>query len=360
MADEVTDGELRRELQAHGVKNVGSITSTTRSIYIKKLNHLRAAERKKSKSPGRPQSSRKLIGFSSDESEGENSKEAQVRGRTSGRRRTTNKNKTKTESKPTGTRITGRSGLRRNTRLKAEPEASTASVSLQASMHNTTIDNDMSAEDDDPDGFASTDSDEDEENESSIHSPEMASKSLNTSSYLDDSPSFLSRTFSRQNPVEIHSHGRRSMGTGDGTRYYGKNIVGEPQETPKTTTSDRRVSRGRNSLARPSTKTDRSLPLPKAGSNNINRTGNHVPNHINPDDSYLSEEENIIQHGFKTKEDPNSYKCSQYISGVLVILTSLFFVGLAIMYMQMGEKTDLPARKYISCVVSYNVSSIYS
>ena len=71
MADLITDAELRKQLIAHGEKSIGPITDTTRAIYRKKLNHLKAAERKTSKGRGSAQTSSKLTALSSDDSEGE-------------------------------------------------------------------------------------------------------------------------------------------------------------------------------------------------------------------------------------------------------------------------------------------------
>jgi hypothetical protein len=68
MAETMSDKELRDELLAFGETNIGPITNTTRSLYIKKLNHYRA----RAKVPGKKGSSavvsKKLLGFSSDES----------------------------------------------------------------------------------------------------------------------------------------------------------------------------------------------------------------------------------------------------------------------------------------------------
>ena len=71
MADELTDAELRKQLIAYGEKSVGPITDTTRAIYRKKLNHLKAADRKASGGRGKAQTSSKLTVLSSDDSEGE-------------------------------------------------------------------------------------------------------------------------------------------------------------------------------------------------------------------------------------------------------------------------------------------------
>ena len=69
--EDLTDAELRQQLVAHGEKSIGPITDTTRAIYRKKLNHLKAAGRKASKERNKSQSGRRLTALSSDDSENE-------------------------------------------------------------------------------------------------------------------------------------------------------------------------------------------------------------------------------------------------------------------------------------------------
>ena len=71
MADQLSDKELRQELLGFGEKSIGPITATTRSIYVKKLNHLRARQHSQATPPARKVASKKLLGFSSDESDDE-------------------------------------------------------------------------------------------------------------------------------------------------------------------------------------------------------------------------------------------------------------------------------------------------
>ena len=70
MADKITDDELRKEILALGGEKIGPITSTTRSIYLKKLNQLRAKQTSAQKRPGRRKSAGRNLGsFSSEESD---------------------------------------------------------------------------------------------------------------------------------------------------------------------------------------------------------------------------------------------------------------------------------------------------
>ena len=68
MAEIMTDKELREELVAFGETNLGPITGTTRALYLKKLNHYRARAKVPGKKGSSAPVSKKLLGFSSDES----------------------------------------------------------------------------------------------------------------------------------------------------------------------------------------------------------------------------------------------------------------------------------------------------
>ncbi|XP_071810292.1 inner nuclear membrane protein Man1-like isoform X2 [Asterias amurensis] len=66
----LNDRELRTELKRLGF-NAGPVTDTTRKVYFKKLSKLQAEEKLKVKLPTPAVPGRKLLGFSSDESDGE-------------------------------------------------------------------------------------------------------------------------------------------------------------------------------------------------------------------------------------------------------------------------------------------------
>lgn len=69
-ASELSDSELRAELKRHGF-NAGPVTGSTRPLLIKKLLKLQGNDKQSSKVAKKPVPSRKLLGFSSDESDSE-------------------------------------------------------------------------------------------------------------------------------------------------------------------------------------------------------------------------------------------------------------------------------------------------
>ena len=423
MADELTDGELRRQLLAHGQKTVGPITETTRSIYIKKLNHLKVAAKKATNSTGKDLPSRKLLGFSSDESEGESGEPAGRSRSGVGRRKTsaTGRAKTKTAT-ATPSSTLGRAPLRRRSQNVPDANVSTTSAaiharvlpnssslsdySLRADTSRTTADglglgrtrSTVIHKEPDPDRFDSSDSDVDVTNNSygydlddtdmGYNPPEMVSRSINTSPGLDDS-SLFSRALRRLSGGRRSSFGRSPGFTSPDSHLQPGNITGDsppvssrvtsPTDLSTTGLTNRRYPRRSNITASnptttiPTTVTDKqensrtksphtSLAANlwqnrlRITSNNVNRQQNRlsnhsVSNHINPDsDPHLIDEEDILQHGFKTREDPASYKVSQYISMVLLALAALFFIGLAGVYVSMNTPvrvTNVPSSKYL-------------
>ncbi len=93
MAENLTDEQLRRELIALGETGLGPITGSTRSIYLKKLKKLQEKGKPTKASKSRT-TGKKLLGFSSDESDDE-----QPSGRKSGRKgRTGTRNKAANKS----------------------------------------------------------------------------------------------------------------------------------------------------------------------------------------------------------------------------------------------------------------------
>ncbi|XP_038060624.1 inner nuclear membrane protein Man1-like [Patiria miniata] len=76
----LTDRELRAELKRLGF-SAGPVTDSTRQVYLKKLEKLQAEARLKTTTPKPPTPGRKLLGFSSDESDVESSAAAGSRRR---------------------------------------------------------------------------------------------------------------------------------------------------------------------------------------------------------------------------------------------------------------------------------------
>ena len=69
MAEKLTDDELRKALIELGEVNIPAVTASTRPICLKKLNHLRARQKQSAGVRTAKSASKKLLGFSSDESE---------------------------------------------------------------------------------------------------------------------------------------------------------------------------------------------------------------------------------------------------------------------------------------------------
>ena len=361
MADELTDAELRKQLIAYGEKSIGPITDTTRAIYRKKLNHLKAADRKASRSRGKAQTSSKLTVLSSDDSEGEveSRPSAPARGRKS--RSTREKGRGSTGVPPpqppaaTVNKPSPRRSLRSRRSFVPEPEPEQnesteedeeeekpapfsssffnssssragpgmASTSLQVSMNNTL----GLSRYDQPDSIEVSDSDLDPNNDTQDDvypngpSPAKVAKSANSSPRSDDS-SFFNKTWSRW------------MGNGDGN----ESKLPKPRST--STPEAGRLLRHRTSFGNTShnnlpTRQNKSLLSDSRSTyNNVsNHVGNHHPKSSRHRDrsAHLSEDE--MEREFKTEEDPSSYSYALYISKVLVMIVALFFLGLALVYL---------------------------
>ena len=100
MADKLTDEQIRQELTAFGEKKIGPITKTTRAIYIKKLNHLKARQKPSVSTARRPSRGRALAGFSSEESDVDDTDVNMSGGRRSTRRRQPKKPAAPTPTRP--------------------------------------------------------------------------------------------------------------------------------------------------------------------------------------------------------------------------------------------------------------------
>ncbi len=335
MADELTDTELRKQLIALGEKNIGPITDTTRAIYRKKLNHLRAAERKATRGKGRAQTGRKLVALSSDESDAEEARPpAPARGRKS--RSSTGGKSGRNAPKqiaprPSASAPGPRRSLRGRRSVVPEPEPeseseeedeaptpppsrpSRTSMALQVSMNNTM----NYSHYDQPDSIEVSDPDSDPDLEPNDSQDENVSPN-----FTQDDSSFFNRTWSKW------------MGNGNDSRR------GHPKPRSTSTPEAGRLLRHRVSLGNTSRndglKRDGYLNDSKHITNNVaNNVGNHYSKKSKPleQSSLLSEEENLAEHGFKTEEDPAEYSSMLYISKILVTVVVLFFLALAFGYL---------------------------
>ena len=359
MADELTDAELRTQLIAYGEKTIGPITHTTRAIYRKKLNHLKAAERKASKGRGNTRTSNKLTVYSSDsEGEVESRPSAPARGRKSRSTRGKGRGSTRVSEPPPPAATVSQPSPRRSLRSRRsfvpepepEPNESTAeedekpapfsspfhsnsssragprmaSTSLQVSMNNTL----GLSRYDQPDSIEVSDSDLDPNNDkqdevySDGASPPKVTRSANSSQRSEDS-SFFNKTWSRW------------MGNADGNEQK----LPKPRST--STPEAGRLLRHRTGYGNT---TQNNLPLTRQNESllsdskfSYNNLSNHVGNHHSKSSrhrdqsAHLSEDE--MEREFKTEEDPSSYSYALYISKVLVMIVALFFLGLALVYL---------------------------
>ncbi|XP_077995938.1 inner nuclear membrane protein Man1-like [Glandiceps talaboti] len=280
------DDELRSELQRLG-HTVGPITDTTRSIYVKKLNSLRAAERKKE----RPVARRKQVGtfFSSDESDSD-SKRTKPSGRS-----TVSEPIQKRKSRATAqkddirTTLSRRSIKLENKRLTVTPPPTTK------------------------DRFSDTDDDEDEDEEDDSVA-EVTNAATNTS--WNSSPE---RSF--------HVPYRRP-GTSRSDNSIPKSWYSTRQKETMNTTLEEKYSPGKH--VSPSTKTYMYI---KSGASTTNSREDKIPN----------DNEDVLQHEFATQEDTSGSFGSKYghvISIGLVVLAIVFFLMLAIVYVTVGSLDD--------------------
>ena len=298
MADRLTDEQLRRELITLGERKVGPITTTTRPIYIKKLNHLRARKNAANRSAGKRTISKKLLGFSSDESEPE--EDGAGKGRQRGVKRPTQSRRVSGRPTPPSQPSVSyaRPSLRRRSTL-TDSQPSSSSFSAQASFTeglSDTFNNSLDDTDNldlpenslpDIDNYDCSDTDDglslnaSDADSTGMSSPVMASVSVNTSPRLDDS------------------------------RYWGG------------------ASYSPNSFSRPSSRYNSVHRTPTTSAAH-NRSVNHA---VSPKTGKASvSEEDLRKSGFKTREDPRSYNISQYISMFVLVLAGLFFLVLGFMY----------------------------
>ena len=360
---ELSDVELRKQLIAHGEKSIGPITDSTRAIYRKKLNHLKAAERKASKGRSSAQTSRKLTALSSDDSEGEveSRTSAPARGRksrsTRGKGRGSSRAQPPEPAAPAVRRPAPRRSLRSRGSFVPDPEPvqdesteeddeeeeesskpasfsssifsnssragpSMASAGLQVSLNNTL----GLSRYDQPDSIEVSDSDLDPGgNEDDYGQSSPTSRSLNTSRRSDDD-SFFNRTWSRW------------MGNGDG-KEDGKVPKPRSTSTPEAGRLLRhRKSFGGNNAAQNNVpSTQRTSLRTDSAKFAVNNVSNHVGNHHYPKTSrhrdqsaLLSEDE--MEREFRTEEEPSSFSYT-FISKVLILILVLFFLILLLVYL---------------------------
>ncbi|XP_078676565.1 inner nuclear membrane protein Man1-like isoform X2 [Branchiostoma floridae x Branchiostoma belcheri] len=355
MAAQLTDEELRGELKALG-QNVGPVTATTRRLYENKLTQLRSQRRKSSTAASGAKPSRKLIGFSSDESEGE---AADRNGQKFRHRRTPKSRPSRTPNRSEnsydsvadsrGTSTKSRASLDSRSGRKGGVLGSVvatrrrgATPPVHGHQHPT------------PDDYSDTDGDLLPDGQQSFAAGGDDSTSVNGQDSFD-----MNRTFSK-------SGGADSSPLGFGLSTWGRGASNN-SNTPRTSTPTKKPTAsppdlGTNarhkSLANHATNHVHSNkkqskmtvwvssplsrpPLPthrRPPSNTATTAPQQQPNGGTPvAKEYDNTGDDILQKEFQTAEDLNSVSggvyWGQYVSRVLLVLMALFFLALALMYL---------------------------
>ena len=357
MASALSDSELRKQLIAHGQKSVGPITETTRPLYVKKLDKLIAEKSKSDKAANRSKAStrlggrastrsapapisvpipagpksnlpdRKLFGFSSDddsdkesagrrsgissrnktrntrssgkiparnyepepmEDEDEESEEDEEEEemdsqeissftRPSLRRRSTSSWASKPATQDNNSWYSRTPTTVSYTKPKARPTTEPRQTTLSRFLPKGNI---QSFQDDTED--QNTNFDEFSDSDLDEKLVDMTSKGINTSSFLDTS---------QYNSEYERPKSRRNM-----PNTVLKEV--ERDKEPRVVVPNRKTARKRN-------------PCP---------------------DGNLTDDENMLQQHFKTKEDKTRYKWALHASKLLLLTAAVFFVILALMY----------------------------
>ena len=386
MADKISDTELRKELKAMGMENVGPITATTRPILMKKLNHLKAAKRKSLGEGKKAKPPRSMIGFSSDESEQEGDPKTHQIAATSSRRRS-NRGKTLIDTKMSqntdpNRSVSTRSPLVRSRRSdelsskksstsRARQATAAKSIALSANgdggqydfsdSNESDAENDEVEEDDDEDYSihvvcdAGTNTSMLSDTSFSLNQSRLMDRSITRNEKDDDSVLKTGTKFS--SPKNVF-HKPSPMGRRSST-ITNSQIKKQPTQTPTSSSNTTTTSRSNRSQTIGNSR--------ETGSNSSSMNQNHVNNISKPSSANISKqssvsvskhrevlanENDITKEGFKTAEDPQSYRYTQYISLLLLFVAAAFFIALAFTYISMkgGESSSGQTKGIITIV----------
>ena len=326
MADDLTDEQLRKELISLGEKSIGPITATTRSLYIKKLNHLRARRRSNAKATGRKQTSKKLLGFSSDESEDDTDRKSTFdrsrqggtssssrsvgpeRKRTPATRKTPRPSQTQVKSTPSLVRPSLRKSPRdrgQNATLEQDIDDDPSMVSATAQTSFVSENNTLDVEDVD-----FTDSGDDSFGLKLKSDMPGWNAGESSDSDLETMGSFtLNKSSTSSGPDDSHS----------------------PQHSPfswNTSQTHHRASISPRNASRANRMTSHDYSLNKPTGNAKHRRSTSIK----------SPPEKLSKaHEFKTQEEPYASH-HPYISMFLLVFVGLFFATLAFMYMNVTSE----------------------
>ncbi|XP_074646708.1 inner nuclear membrane protein Man1-like [Tubulanus polymorphus] len=333
-ADKLTDDELRQELVTHG-QDVGLISDATRHVWVKKLLKLRADKKQTKVAP----ISKKLIGFSSDESddnaaerEQKPQKPASKKGRSTKSSSTTAKRR---QSKTTNSSLPSNSNGNDSYNFKTPANIDSTRATRKSGNAVTSdfaIDSDQSLKSTKPksryshddilslpkvpsDNFDSTDADDTDIDDIARSPPIMFTAETNTSPYLDRTfPSPPPPSKSLSNHCNDRENERGWLSNDESGNY-----------TPPSISARATLRNTRDWL-----KSDIAPARQRLISGRRSYQNHH--DSLMPRKALLSDEEKIRECGFKVSEEDSSTSYSQYFSLVLVVIVALFFVLLGAAY----------------------------
>ncbi|XP_066283527.1 inner nuclear membrane protein Man1-like isoform X1 [Branchiostoma lanceolatum] len=343
MAAQLTDEELRAELKALG-QNVGPVTATTRRLYETKLTQLRSQRRKSSTAASGVKPSRKLIGFSSDESEGE---AAERNGQKFRHRRTPKSRPSRTvnRSENSHEHVADSRGASAKARVSVDSRSSRKSGVLGSVVgarrrgatppvhdHKPTPDDEEYSDTDGdmPDGQASSYAVGDEGSSVNGQGSFDMNRTFNKTGGDATPPSFSLNTWGSGK----NSTPRTSTPTKPSTPDTNSRLKPIANHHANHIHSNRKQSKMTvwvsSPLSRPPLPTHR---RPPSSSPTPQQPNGGTP----PASKNYNSEEDILQKEFQTAEDLNSVSggvyWGQYVSRVLLVLMALFFLVLALMYL---------------------------
>ncbi|XP_070571559.1 inner nuclear membrane protein Man1-like [Ptychodera flava] len=287
--NKLNDEELKEELKKYG-QTVGPITNTTRSIYMKKLNHLKVAEKKerqqKTVAAGRRKSGKF---FSSDESESDSGK----------------------KTKPKSTRSTATVQNRKSKVTTGSGDGPSTSARPPKPIVVSTVNRRKHIV---QDRFSDTDEDESGEDE-----VDTTNVGTNTS-WNSSADTSMNRSY-RRPPVAKSATPRTSTPIKWNRSRHSETFTLDNANTTQEQVVDKDISKAGN--------------VPTASNSSASSSAvNHV-------DKYHDDNEDVLQHEFATQEDTTASLGSKYahiVSVGLVVLAVGFFLTLGIVYLTVGNQ----------------------
>ena len=328
MADKMSNADLRKELIALGQKSIGPITETTRSLYLKKLNKLRSQKKTTSAVNNGPRRAvnKKLLGFSSDESEEEEHKETSV-----------SKRLTRSAQKDTSTAINKARNVPKDqalTRPLLKSRYNTSKLEVPSSVVSNGSEKGM--------GVLSTRnwpglrSRNVERTEESSFSWSRKTDNDPFADGLDDG-TLLSMCKENDTVKSEFSDSDREEGL-DFTRTSLDDMSRSSEEPEMVSHSVNTSATLDKSVLWNTSSRNASGYLLNTNNRSMRSTQKAVPK-LSPE-RYYDQTGVMGTDGFKAKEHVSAYKLPHYISTFLVIFAVLFFVLIAFMYINMHQSSE--------------------